>query len=132
MCEHGLRWKRLPRAGFNRCDCPKLSGAISHSRFATCPLPVSPIRSAQPQSQTAIRGYIAVFHVTTGGSPALSYQWTKNGTAIASAVEDRVGVPAAIISIRAEIAGWLPARSQFGNPECLRVAIRRHALRVPA
>ena len=46
---------------------------------------VAPSISAQPQAQTVMTGSTATFSVTATGTAPLSYQWNKNGTAIAGA-----------------------------------------------
>ena len=47
---------------------------------ATPPSP--PMITVQPQSQTVAAGASAVFSVTAGGAPPLTYQWTFNGTSL--------------------------------------------------
>jgi hypothetical protein len=46
-----------------------------------------PAISTQPQSQTIARGRTAVFNATASGSPAPTYQWTRNGVALAGATD---------------------------------------------
>ena len=57
------------------------SGAI----LVVSALPVAPSINTQPKSQTVTAGQSATFGVTASGTPPLSYQWYKNGTAIAGA-----------------------------------------------
>lgn len=47
----------------------------------------APVIVAQPRAQTAVRGGTATFTVIATGVPAPSYQWQKNGTALAGATE---------------------------------------------
>jgi invasion protein IalB len=47
------------------------------------PAPVAPSIATQPTSQTVTAGQTATFSVTATGTAPLSYQWQKNGTAIA-------------------------------------------------
>jgi sugar lactone lactonase YvrE len=52
------------------------------------PMPgFAPAISTQPQNQTIARGHIAVFNATASGSPAPTYQWTRNGVALAGATD---------------------------------------------
>jgi hypothetical protein len=48
----------------------------------------------QPTNQTAVVGQTATFSVAATGSPALGYQWRKNGTAIANANAQTFTTPA--------------------------------------
>lgn len=45
----------------------------------------APTISSQPQSQTATAGGSVTFSVTAGGSPAPTFQWTRNGADLAGA-----------------------------------------------
>jgi hypothetical protein len=45
----------------------------------------APAITAQPSNQTVTAGQTATFSVTAAGTPPLSYQWNKNGTAISGA-----------------------------------------------
>ena len=49
------------------------------------PISVAPSITTQPASQTVIAGQTATFGVVASGTPPLSYQWLKNGTAISGA-----------------------------------------------
>jgi hypothetical protein len=44
--------------------------------------PVAPSVTVQPSSQTVTQGQPATFSVSASGTAPLSYQWTRNGTAI--------------------------------------------------
>ena len=47
--------------------------------------PLAPTITAQPADQTLTAGQSATFNVTASGTAPLSYQWQKNGGAIAGA-----------------------------------------------
>ncbi len=57
---------------------------------------VAPTITAQPQSQTVTMGQTATFGVVAGGTAPLSYQWKKNGTAIAGATASSYTTPATV------------------------------------
>lgn len=52
--------------------------------FSAAPVVVAPVITAQPQSQTVTAGAAVTFSVTAAGSPPPTYQWFRNGTAIAN------------------------------------------------
>src|SRR5262249_6460485 len=45
-----------------------------------------------PGNQTAQPGQVVVFRVTAGGTPPLSYQWRKNGSAIIGATDSSLSL----------------------------------------
>ena len=49
--------------------------------------PIAPAIVAQPQGQTVARGRTVALHAAASGSPAPSYQWTRNGVALAGATD---------------------------------------------
>jgi Bacterial Ig domain/Immunoglobulin I-set domain len=55
---------------------------------------VAPSITTQPASQTVTAGQTATFSVTATGTAPLSYQWSKNGTAIAGATAASYTTPA--------------------------------------
>ncbi len=55
---------------------------------------VAPLISAQPVSQSVLSGQTATFSVTANGTAPLSYQWTRNGTAMSSATSSSYTTPA--------------------------------------
>jgi len=55
---------------------------------------VAPSFTTQPASQTIVAGQTATFSVTASGTAPLSYQWSKNGTAISGAVSSTYTTPA--------------------------------------
>jgi hypothetical protein len=57
-----------------------------------------PTFSSQPQSQTVAEGSTAIFSAIASGSGLLSYQWQKNGVAIAGATAITYTTPAAIVA----------------------------------
>lgn len=54
-----------------------------------------PVVTQQPSSTTIARGTSAIFNVTATGTPALTYQWRKNGTIITGATTARLTLSAA-------------------------------------
>jgi hypothetical protein len=56
-----------------------------------------PVITAQPSNQSVTVGQTAMFSVTATGSAPLSYQWKKNGTAIAGAAGATYTTPATVI-----------------------------------
>lgn len=65
------------------------------------PTAVAPAITAQPQSQTVTAGGSATFSVTATGTPAPTYQWARNGSAIAGAT----GASLALTNIQTSDAG---------------------------
>jgi hypothetical protein len=63
---------------------------------ATTTNPIPPTITTQPQSQTITVGASATFSVAATGTAPLSYQWSKNGTAISSATDSSYTTPAAV------------------------------------
>jgi hypothetical protein len=55
---------------------------------------VTPTITTQPANQTVTTGQTATFSVAATGSAPLSYQWNKNGTAIAGATSSSYTTPA--------------------------------------
>lgn len=62
------------------------------------PAPVAPSISAQPASITVSAGSGATFSVAASGSAPLSYQWKRNGAAIAGATSPSLSIGAAALS----------------------------------
>lgn len=65
---------------------------------ATVGSPGSPQISVQPSSKSVTAGQTATFSVTASGTGPLSYQWKKNGTAIAGANSPSYTTPATAAS----------------------------------
>jgi hypothetical protein len=59
---------------------------------------MAPFITTQPASQTVTAGQTAAFSVTSSGAAALSYQWSKNGTAISDATSASYITPATATS----------------------------------
>jgi hypothetical protein len=55
---------------------------------------VAPSITTQPQNQTVMQGTTATFTVVASGTAPLSYQWSKNGTAISGATSASYTTPA--------------------------------------
>ena len=62
-----------------------VGSATSSAATLTVVAPAAVAITAQPASRTVFAGQTATFSVTATGSPALTYQWRKGGTAIAGA-----------------------------------------------
>jgi len=60
--------------------------------------PVAPAITAQPQSSAVTAGQTATFTVTASGTAPLSYQWSKNSTAIGGATSASYTTPATTMS----------------------------------
>ena len=58
------------------------------------PTPVAPAIATQPASVTVTAGQTATFTVVATGTPAPSYQWQKNGTALSGATSANYTTPA--------------------------------------
>ena len=58
------------------------------------PIAAAPAITAQPTAQTAILGQSVVFSVVATGTPAPTYQWLKNGIAIADGTSASYHTPA--------------------------------------
>src|SRR5207302_558524 len=56
--------------------------------------PAAPSITTQPANQTVTAGQTATFTVVAAGTPPLSYQWKKNGTAISGAASSSYTTPA--------------------------------------
>ena len=57
------------------------------------PVPIAPMITTQPASQTVIAGQTATFTVVATGTAPLSYQWQKNGTNIPGATSASYTTP---------------------------------------
>jgi hypothetical protein len=67
-------------------------GPYSATVISLSPPVTSPVSTGQPTSQTVAAGATAVFSFPTTGSPAPTYQWFLNGTAIPSATDSTLVV----------------------------------------
>lgn len=73
------------------------AGAVTSSAAVltvTAPVPVAPVITLQPFDQAAQVGSAVTFTVEATGTPAPSYQWRRNGSAIAGATSARYTTPA--------------------------------------
>ncbi|HVO23691.1 MAG TPA: immunoglobulin domain-containing protein, partial [Candidatus Margulisiibacteriota bacterium] len=66
------------------------------SNAATLTVNVPPMITTQPQNQTVTLGATATFSVVASGTAPLSYQWSKNGTAISGATSASYTTPATV------------------------------------
>ena len=65
--------------------CSGSAGSTSTSTPAAMPAATAPLITIQPASQALSAGQPATFTIAATGSAPLSYQWKKNGSAIAGA-----------------------------------------------
>ena len=61
------------------------------------PVPTPATITTQPQSATVNSGQTATFNVVAGGSAPFTYQWSRNGTAIAGATAASYTTPVTVI-----------------------------------
>jgi pectin methylesterase-like acyl-CoA thioesterase len=66
------------------------------SNYATLTVIVPPGIVTEPSSQTVAQGSPAAFTIVASGNPAPTYQWTKNGNAIANATNATLSFGAAL------------------------------------
>jgi outer membrane protein assembly factor BamB len=80
------------------CGCGSSSPASGGASAVVAPVapPVAPQVTTQPVSQTVTVAQSATFSVVATGTAPLSYQWSKDGTAIAGATAASYTTPAAI------------------------------------
>ncbi len=72
-----------------------VGGVASNSvPFTVTAVPLAPLITTQPASQTVMAGQTATFSVTATGTAPLSYQWQKNGAAISGASSASYATPA--------------------------------------
>ena len=72
--------------------------ATSNAATLTVTGATTPTITTQPASQTITAGQATTFSVACMGTPPLSYQWRKNGTAISGATSATYATPAATTS----------------------------------
>jgi hypothetical protein len=75
-----------------------VSNPVGSAQSSAAPLhvtaaPVAPAITTQPAGQSITSGQRATFNVVASGSSPLSYQWLKNGTAIAAATSTSYSTP---------------------------------------
>ncbi len=78
---------QVTNAGMYSVIVSNLAGSIA-SDYAALTIntnPVAPIFTSQPLSQTVLLGGIANFSAVVSGTAPISYQWNRNGVAIAGA-----------------------------------------------
>jgi 6-phosphogluconolactonase (cycloisomerase 2 family) len=88
--------KRLPSPG------PVILAGVLSLLLAACggstSGPTGPTISAQPADQSVVMGASASFSVTATGSGTLSYQWSRNGTAIPGATAATYATAATVLA----------------------------------
>ncbi|HWY75717.1 MAG TPA: immunoglobulin domain-containing protein [Verrucomicrobiae bacterium] len=67
----------------------------------------------QPQSTTNFQNFPVSFYVTASGSPAVSYQWKRNGTLIAGATGNKLNVASVALANNGDI--YTCVVSNFAN-----------------
>jgi len=75
--------------------------------------PQAPNILVQPQSTTNFQNFPVSFYVTASGSPAVSYQWKRNGTPIAGATGNRLNLAAVALSNNGDV--YTCVVSNFAN-----------------
>jgi Protein of unknown function (DUF1573)/Immunoglobulin domain/Immunoglobulin I-set domain len=75
-----------------------VNSVVSTAATLTVTVNIPPTISTQPASQTVAVGKTATFSVTSTGTGTLTYQWKKNGTAIAGATSASYTTPATVAS----------------------------------
>ena len=73
-------------------------GGSDPTQQTTVSAPVAPQITAQPQNASVAAGQTATFSVTATGTAPLSYQWSKNATAISGATSASYTTPATAAS----------------------------------
>ena len=74
------------------CIVTDLAGSVTSS-VATLTVSPDPVISAQPQNVTVFVNHSATFSVTATGQTALSYQWSRNSSAVAGATQSSYATP---------------------------------------
>ena len=75
------------------------SGGSGTATFTlTVAAPAGPAITSQPSNQTVAAGSTALFSVTATGAAPLTYQWSKNGTAITGATGSSYTTPATTLA----------------------------------
>src|SRR5208283_3013843 len=85
---------------------------------------VAPTITTQPQNQSVQVGLSATFSVVASGTAPLSYQWSKNGTAITGATSASYTTPATVIGDNGStftVTVSNAAGNQTSNPATLTV-----------
>ncbi len=98
------RTPRFSRHGALACGVIFLAGLSAcggDSDGDSAPLP--PTIAAQPQTQTARVGQPATFRVDAAGGQPLTYQWSRNGSAIAGATSASYTMPAVGLGDSADV-----------------------------
>ena len=70
----------------------------SNAALSVTAAAVAPSITAQPANATVTAGQAATFSVAASGTSPLSYQWTKNGTAISGATSRSYTTPATTVA----------------------------------
>jgi hypothetical protein len=83
-------------AALTQLGCSQFAGEKSSASSSDSSQ--APSISVQPASQTVADGRTATFSVTASGSPPLTYQWRRNGTAISGATSASYTTPATTTS----------------------------------
>jgi len=100
-------------------------GAYEAKPDPSAPAGVAPTLAAQPVGLTLLPGAIITLSVSPGGSPPLSYQWSRNGVALSGATAAAFTLspvqPADAGSYIVKITG--PAGSITSNPANIAVAV---------
>lgn len=73
---------------------PLFDNQVKLDSFSVSSLSPAPTITTQPAAQTSIENLGAAFRVIAGGTTPVTYQWRKNGVAIAGAIDPSYAIPA--------------------------------------
>ncbi|WP_438480144.1 immunoglobulin domain-containing protein [Oleiharenicola lentus] len=76
-----------------RCVVSNSGGSVTSNEASLTVNPAPPYITTYPQSQTIAVGGTATFSVVARGSGTLSYQWSRNGSALSNANQSTLTVP---------------------------------------
>jgi hypothetical protein len=81
--------------------------------------PQAPAILAQPQGTTVAQGSPVSFYVTASGSPAVSYQWKRNGTPVPGATGNTFTIAAAALSNNGDTYSCVVSNFANATPNAL-------------
>ncbi len=88
-----LRSEQAGVTSLNNIASMASAGSQTICNVTVSAVPVAPSITTQPVSQTVTSGQTATFSVAGTGTPPLSYQWQKNGSAISGATSSTYQTP---------------------------------------
>jgi hypothetical protein len=105
--DRSMQHQRAALAGTGSLLCTVFLGACGQTGISSTdapgsvtpqPAPTAPVITTQPAAQSVTAGQSATFTVVASGTGPLSYQWQKNGTAIAAASSASYTTPPASLA----------------------------------